>query len=92
VTSPKSDPVFRCNQEVTAKIGQWDDCRKCPEFDDCFQFLHGEAAHHGHLPGCRWPSCFSDASGWTAFRPTVQTSPGETRTACGTAEKLLDKS
>ena len=30
--------MFRCNREVTADIGQWDECRKCPEFDDCYQF------------------------------------------------------
>jgi hypothetical protein len=28
----------RCNREVTGDIEQWDDCRKCPEFDDCYQF------------------------------------------------------
>jgi hypothetical protein len=26
------------DREVTANIEQWDECRKCPEFDDCLQF------------------------------------------------------
>jgi hypothetical protein len=30
--------MLRSNREVTADIGQWDDCRQCPEWDDCYQF------------------------------------------------------
>lgn len=29
--------MIRCNREVTADTEQWDDCRKCPEFQDCYQ-------------------------------------------------------
>ena len=30
--------MIRCNRQVTADIEQWDDCRICPEFDDCYKF------------------------------------------------------
>lgn len=30
--------TFRCNREVSGDIEQWDACRKCPEFDSCYQF------------------------------------------------------
>lgn len=26
------------NREVTGDIEQWDDCRECPEFEDCHRF------------------------------------------------------
>lgn len=29
--------MYRCNREVTADIEQWDQCRNCPEFDNCYQ-------------------------------------------------------
>ncbi len=34
----KAGGLWRCNREVTGDMEQWDDCRKCPEFDDCYQF------------------------------------------------------
>jgi len=30
--------MIRCNREVAGDMEQWDHCRKCPEFDDCYQF------------------------------------------------------
>jgi len=30
--------MIRCNREVAGDIKQWDNCRKCPEFEDCYQF------------------------------------------------------
>ena len=30
--------MYRRNREVTGDIEQWDECRKCPEFDACYQF------------------------------------------------------
>lgn len=29
--------MIRCNREVMADTEQSDDCRKCPEFDDCYK-------------------------------------------------------
>jgi hypothetical protein len=30
--------MYRCNREVAGDVEQWDECRKCPEFDNCYQF------------------------------------------------------
>jgi hypothetical protein len=30
--------MYRCNREVKGDIEQWDVCRKCPEFEDCYHF------------------------------------------------------
>ncbi len=29
--------MFRCNRDVAADTDQWDGCRKCLEFDGCYQ-------------------------------------------------------
>ena len=29
--------MIRCNREVSVNTEQWDECRKCPEFDGCYQ-------------------------------------------------------
>lgn len=29
--------MIRCSREVMADAEQRDDCRKCPEFDDCYK-------------------------------------------------------
>jgi len=34
--------MIRCNREATADIEQWDACRKCPEFQDCYQLCMGK--------------------------------------------------
>ncbi len=29
--------MIRCNREVSVNTGRWDECRKCPDFDGCYQ-------------------------------------------------------
>lgn len=34
--------LWRSNREATGDIEQWDDCEKCPEFDNCYKFCMGK--------------------------------------------------
>lgn len=36
--------MFRCNREVGVNTEQWDECRKCPEFDGCYQLSMAKLA------------------------------------------------
>lgn len=30
--------LWRCSREVTADIREWDACRECPDFENCYKF------------------------------------------------------
>lgn len=30
--------LWRCNRQVGADIKEWDKCRECPEFEECYKF------------------------------------------------------
>jgi hypothetical protein len=30
--------LWRSNRQVSADMGQWDKCRECPMFDECYKF------------------------------------------------------
>ncbi len=38
----RAGEMFRCNRKVSGDIEPWDACRKCPEFESCYQLSMGK--------------------------------------------------
>ena len=36
--------LLRSNRSITADHGEWNECLKCPEFDDCYKFCQAKLA------------------------------------------------
>lgn len=30
--------LWRCNRKVAAEVSEWDKCRECRDFDNCYKF------------------------------------------------------
>lgn len=38
VVLERAGGLWRSNRQVTADMDQWDKCRECPAFDECYKF------------------------------------------------------
>jgi radical SAM protein with 4Fe4S-binding SPASM domain len=44
VVLERAGGLWRSNRQVTAEMNEWDECRECPFFHDCYKFCMAKLA------------------------------------------------